>query len=133
MAPEPTPEENALLVHGLGQVGATAGHGSGWGARLAAKLLPADVFETEVTLPLSAAEAEALVRALLGVPAGPLRTMVAAGAMGLNPAVVTATLAAAGPASTTVHLRGVAKEGLIKQRAGREAAQRVADQLAAVI
>ncbi len=72
---------------------------------------------------------QGLVRALLGVPAGPLRTVVGAGAMGLNPAVVTVTIAGKGPSPTTVHIRGAAKEGLIKQRAGREAAERVADGL----
>ncbi|GLW29865.1 hypothetical protein [Actinoplanes regularis] len=129
MTSELTAEENSLLVSGLGRVGATVNGGGGWGARLVAKLLPADVFETEVTVPLPHAETESRVRELFGTPAGSLQAVLGAGAMGLNPAVVTVTLAPDGLEKTTVHLRGVAKEGLIKQRAGREAAQRVADQL----
>ncbi|WP_436526854.1 hypothetical protein [Actinoplanes sp. HUAS TT8] len=129
VADEVTSEENALLVNGLGRVGAIVNNGAGWGARLAAKLMPADIFETEVTLPLPVAEVEARVRQVLGVPGGPLRTVLGAGAMNLNPAVVTVTLTVAGDGSTTVHVRGVAKEGLIKQRAGRQAAERVAAHL----
>lgn len=43
----------------------------------------------------------------------------------INPAVVTLRLVATTWASTTIQVRGVAKVGLIPQRAGRRAAERV--------
>jgi hypothetical protein len=45
--------------------------------------------------------------------------------------VVTLQLVATTPATTTIRVRGVAKEGLIPQRAGREAAERVSAALRA--
>jgi len=56
--------------------------------------------------------------------------IVPAGAGGLNPAVVTVTIRDAGEGSSKLVVRGAAKEGLIKQRAGEVAARRVADALA---
>ncbi len=55
--------------------------------------------------------------------------IVAAGAGGLNPAVVTVTIRAADHGSKLT-VRGAAKEGLIKQHAGEAAARRVAAALA---
>jgi hypothetical protein len=55
--------------------------------------------------------------------------IVAAGVGNLNPAVVTVTIRAAGEGSKLI-VRGAAKEGLIKQRAGEAAARRVAEALA---
>jgi hypothetical protein len=55
--------------------------------------------------------------------------IVGAGAGNLNPAVVTVTIRTADQGSTLV-VRGAAKEGLIKQRAGEAAARRVAEALA---
>jgi hypothetical protein len=60
-----------------------------------------------------------------------LRAVVGAGALNLNPAVVTLQLLATTMESTTIRVRGVAKEGLIRQRAGRKAAERVAARLRA--
>jgi hypothetical protein len=57
--------------------------------------------------------------------------MVGSGSMNLNPTVVTVTLTEAGPSTIAAQIRGVAKEGLIKQRAGRKAAERVAGLLQA--
>lgn len=57
------------------------------------------------------------------------RGIVGAGAMNLNPAVVTVTMVPTDGGGTSVHLRGVAKEGLIKQRAGQEAVERLVARL----
>jgi hypothetical protein len=56
--------------------------------------------------------------------------LVPAGAGGLNPAVVTVTIRGADGGGSTLVVRGAAKEGLIKQRAGEAAAKRVATALA---
>jgi hypothetical protein len=52
-----------------------------------------------------------------------------AGIANLNPTVVTVTIRP-GEWGSTLLIRGAAKEGLIKQRAGEAAAKRVADALA---
>ena len=58
-----------------------------------------------------------------------LRAVVGSGSLNFNPAVVTLQLVATAPTSTRIRVRGVAKEGLIPQRAGRKAAERVAEAL----
>jgi len=58
-----------------------------------------------------------------------VRGIVGAGIWNLNPAVVTVTISAADNGGTTAHIRGAAKEGLIKQRAGQTAAERLASML----
>ena len=55
-----------------------------------------------------------------------VRGIVGSGAMNLNPTVITVTISAASAGGTAVHIRGAAKEGLIKQRAGHKAAERFA-------
>ncbi|AEV88310.1 hypothetical protein ACWT_7300 [Actinoplanes sp. SE50] len=136
-----TPEENALLADGLRRLG---GPLSG----LVARLMPADVHEVEVALPLPRDEAERIAGAVLhraGRPAGRLWAVVGSGAMDLNPAVVTVAVVAESGGThgeggagehrgceTVVRVRGVAKEGLIKQYAGRKAAERIAAGLAAI-
>jgi hypothetical protein len=54
---------------------------------------------------------------------------VGAGKWNMNPAAVTVTIEADGD-RTQLRIRGVAREGLIKQRAGEEAAERVSARLA---
>ena len=128
-----TPDENALLIAGLGAVGGTVSPGAARGARRAAGRMRADIFATTVALPgPMPAATELVMRVLdaLGTRTAELQAMIGAGALSLNPAVVSVTLSEdAGTVTATV--RGVAKEGLIRQRAGEKAARRVADHLAA--
>jgi hypothetical protein len=139
-------EEEEILTDRLGRLawrtgrligGLSSATGGRLGARLAARLLPENVHEIEFVLSLPPDEALALAQwilASLGEPVDEtrlsddkyeLRAVVGSGALNLNPAVVTLHLVASTPASTTVRVRGVAKEGLIPQRAGRKAAERV--------
>jgi hypothetical protein len=55
-----------------------------------------------------------------------IRALLGSGFLNLNPALVTITLSPRDEATTEVTIRGVAEEGLIKQRAGQKAAERVA-------
>ncbi|HEX6500214.1 MAG TPA: hypothetical protein VF054_14465 [Micromonosporaceae bacterium] len=131
MAVELTPEEGDLLVSALGAVGDMVSRGAGRGARRVARWMRADIFETTVELcpPLTTA-ADLVARTLdnLGTRTAELQAMIGTGAMNLNPTVVTVTLSEdAGKVIATV--RGVAKESLIRQRAGEKAARRVAEQL----
>jgi hypothetical protein len=139
-------EEEEILTDRLGRLawrsgrligGLSSAVGGRLGARLAARLLPENVHEIELVLRLPPDETLALARrvvASLGEPVDAtrladdkyeLRTVVGSGALNFNPAVVTVQLVATTPGSTTVRVRGVAKEGLIPQRAGRKAAERV--------
>jgi 3-polyprenyl-4-hydroxybenzoate decarboxylase len=147
----PYDEEEKILLNRLGRLGWRSGRltgglrgasGGRLGARLAARLLPADVQEIELVLVLPADEALVLARSVLSSLGEPvdetqfadtheLRTVVGSGALSLNPAVVTLQLVTTTAASTTLRVRGVAKEGLIRQRAGRKAAERVAERLRA--
>ncbi|MGW7352026.1 hypothetical protein [Streptomyces sp. NPDC054784] len=123
--------EDELLASELGALGGPA---SAWVARR----LGDDVHEREVVCRTSMADTLVEIRALVatvgqvveesGAPGGraTVRLVMGSGALNLNPAVVTMTVSSLGDAGTRVHLRGVAKEGLIKQRAGRKAVERLA-------
>jgi hypothetical protein len=145
-------EEEEILADRLGKLawrsgrrigGLSSASGGRLGARLAARLLPADVHEIEVVLPLPPDQALALARSVLASLGEPvdetrlaadgheLRGVVGSGVLNLNQAVVTLQLVTTTSASTTIRVRGVAKEGLIPQRAGRKAAERVTGRLRA--
>ncbi len=59
-----------------------------------------------------------------------LSAVIGSGFLGLNPAVVTVEVIPDGKSAASVTIFGVAKEGIIKQRAGQKAARRIADLLA---
>jgi hypothetical protein len=145
-------EEEEILVERLGRLAWRSGRRIGglWsasggraGARLGARLLRNDVHRIELVVSLPPDEALTLagsVLASLGEPVDEtrladdeyeLRAVVGSGALNLNPALVTLQLVARTPTSTTFCVRGVAKEGLIPQRAGRKAAERVVAALTA--
>jgi hypothetical protein len=120
---------DVLLSRELGRLG-------GPGARWVAKLLPANVGERTLHVDSNAGrvrqvvevvlrERGRLVPEILGDP-GSVSAIVGSGRLRLNPALVTVmvieTLVGA-----EVHVRAVAKEGLIKQRGGEQAAAEVAD------
>jgi len=115
--------------------------GGGWGAAFAARRLRNNAHEIEVTLAAPPDEVFVQVVSVIGAmgrivaQTGPtdgkaiVRGIVGAGIANLNPAVVTVTMISDGDSGTAVQIRGVAKEGLIKQRAGQKAAERLAASL----
>ena len=109
----------------------------------ASRHLKKNVLEIDLTLAMPPAAAAKRTRQVLGELGRELDSrdegkpgdwqvvgIVAAGLGSLNPAVVTVTIRAADKGSSKLVVRGAAKEGLIKQRAGESAAQRVAEALA---
>jgi hypothetical protein len=139
-------EEEEILADRLGKLawrsgrrigGLSSASGGRLGARLAARFLSEDVHEIELVLPMPPDHALTLARSILASLGEPvdeirladdqyeLRGVIGSGVLNLNPAVVTLQLVATTSASTTIRVRGVAKEGLIPQRAGRKAAERV--------
>jgi hypothetical protein len=124
-------DEDELLVRALGEVGGRGRRG----AEAAARRLPKGVFEVELSLRMSPAEAAERARDAIsdhgslldleGVGEDQVAGVVGAGVGNLNPAVVTVTISAS-PEGSRLVIRGAAKEGLIKQRAGEKAAKRVA-------
>ena len=129
--------EDELLGHALGMLGGSVGGAAG--VRFAATLMKKNVREVELALPLEREAAFEQVRAALAqfgqevaapqVPDGAhtavVRVVAGGGFGGLNPVVVTAAVSSAGPGEARVLLRGAAKEGLIKQRAGEKIVERV--------
>ena len=123
------PDEDELLVLGLSQLG---GRGAAWTARRLRK----DVYELDKTVPVPLGEVFASVASMLEstgmvvARTGPgdghalVCAVVGSGAMNLNPAVITVSMTSAADGSTILHIRGAAKEGLIKQHAGEKAAKR---------
>ncbi|MFD3548672.1 hypothetical protein ACFWUW_24230 [Streptomyces sp. NPDC058655] len=141
-------DEERILTEALGAAGALGGGSGGrFGARFAAKRLRTDVHEIDLELeaPLDAAVEHVVgVLAPLGglveagsvreSAAGPVvrvvRAVVGGGFANMNPVVVTVSLSAAGQRTTAVSVRGAAKEGLVRQRAGEKTAKRIAGLLA---
>jgi len=121
-----------------GAVGVASKRGGAGGAAFAGRRLRKNVHEIEMTLAAPLDEVFVQVVSLVGsmgrvvAQAGPsdgraiVRGVLGAGIMDLNPAVVTVTMVPAGDSGTSVQIRGAAKEGLIKQRAGQKAAERLA-------
>jgi hypothetical protein len=117
----------------LGAHGAGAGGGGGArGAERSARRVRKDVHEIEMTVAVPPGEVRSLVTGLIQATGRLIeesddpvivRGVVGAGAMNMNPVVLTVTLSP-GAGGTTVLVRGAAKEGLIKQRAGEKAACR---------
>lgn len=124
------PDEDELLVMGLAQLG-------GRGAAFTARRLRKDVHELQKTLAapidqvfgsvVNLLESIGTVVARTGPADGQalVRGVFGSGAMNLNPAVVTVSMSSAADGGTVLHIRGAAKEGLIKQHAGEKAAKRL--------
>ncbi len=145
-----TKRENKILARELGKLGAISGAvgggldgaiGGGLGANLAARLLPNDTFELDIEI---AAKPRAVLKKAFNIlsrtgkitegiePPSDLPTLYAvigSGFLNLNPALVRVEIVAVSKNSTQVTIRGVAKEGLIKQHAGEKAARKIADLL----
>ncbi len=132
--------EDDILAEELGRLGAAPG--AGWGARLAARLLPTVRHRLEFDLGAPPERGQEAVRAFLAAQGreldlGPARRpcpaalgVVGAGYLGMNPAVVLAefTPTAGG---CRVALSAAAKEGLIRQRSAEGAVARLAEWLRA--
>ncbi|WP_433237975.1 hypothetical protein ACQPYK_29960 [Streptosporangium sp. CA-135522] len=128
--------EDELLEEALGRV---AGQGR-LGAKFTARFLKNDICEFDRELPLTfdlALERVRMVLAELARGANPalvkaetdrvtLRVLTGGGALSMNPVVVTVDVTRNGARTAGVHVRAIAKEGLIKQHAGQKTAERVA-------
>jgi hypothetical protein len=128
------PSEDELLERAMGRPGP--------GGVKGARRLRKSVKEISLTVPMPPKQAVARTRQIIDDlgsvasqdrgAAGSLQVIgvVGAGALDMNPAVVTVTINRSGEGSSVV-VRGAAKQGLIKQRAGQDAAKRVAAELGA--
>lgn len=129
--------EERILVEALGELGGRGRRG----AKAAARLLRANRGQLELE---SASAPEAVLgaaRQLLAgegrlledeeIPAEPPQVwgLVGGGASGLNPALVRVVVRAREGGGAAVEIRGVAKEGLIRQRAGQKTAAWAREQL----
>ncbi|MFI8323830.1 hypothetical protein [Streptomyces sp. NPDC085529] len=135
--------EDQILAEQLAALGAV-GWGSGRLVRVVAKLMRKNVHEVDLLVPLPFDDALKRVsgvlrragRAVEAVPVGSgedetIRVVAGGGVGGLNPVVVTVRVSKADGGNSKVWLRAAAKEGLIRQRAGKKTAVRLASQLGA--
>lgn len=126
--------ESTILTQELGKLG-------GLGARWLARLLPINAAEHSLEADLPEASIRRLILDLLGpdqtLPVDPafpgtIRAIVGSGHGGLNPALLTITLRSVG-SRTQIHVRGAAKEGLVRQRGGEQVARAFTERLAAAL
>ncbi|MFC7266355.1 hypothetical protein [Streptomyces lutosisoli] len=124
--------EDELLAEALGRINR--------GGKFASRFLKNDISEFDRELPLGFDLALERVRAVLvelSPGANPelvqaatdrvtLRVLTGGGALSMNPVVVTVDATRSGERTTILHVRAIAKEGLIKQRAGQKAVERIA-------
>lgn len=142
-------KEDEIFAREVAKLGALAGAvgglgsalGGGMGAGLAARLLPEDTFEIISEFNASPSDVLEMAFRILsqagriteGIdPPSDLPTVyavVGSGFWNLNPTLVRVEIAPTSDNSTKVAVRGTAKEGLIKQRAGEKAAKRITDLL----
>lgn len=132
-------DEDALLVRAIGDLGSLGG--ARRGAEMGVRRLKKNVLEIDLALDMPPQAAADRARQVLSQQGKVLNIngddgsatlvvgIVGAGVGNLNPAVVTVTIDQAENGSKLV-IRGAAKEGLIKQRAGEAAARRVATAMA---
>jgi hypothetical protein len=136
-----------LLEDELGKVGAAGGAlggglfgaiGGGTGARFGARLIGNDRYEVTADVHMGIAQAVTLftsaalrtgrvVSGATGEGTKSITAIVAAGFLKMNPAVVQIELTDGGADRSRLVIRGTAKEGLIKQRAGEGAVKRLLD------
>ncbi len=135
-------DDDELLIQALGNLAGRVSPGGRRGAERGARGLRKDVFEVELVVSMSpqaaADRAEEVISEQGSVvdlegagrdPGTQVVGIVGSGVGNLNPAVVTVTIRACSEGSQLV-IRGVAKEGLVKQRAGEKAAKRIAAAMA---
>jgi predicted O-methyltransferase YrrM len=116
--------ESKILGRELGKLG-------GFGARLTARFLPNVAHEMTCDVAVPEEDARAAIIAILRelgthVPELPQFSVVfGSGQMNLNPTIVSVMVSAL-PSGACVFLRGVAKEGAVKQDSAKKAVERVA-------
>ncbi|MFJ9822358.1 hypothetical protein ACIRU3_45525 [Streptomyces sp. NPDC101151] len=124
--------EDELLAEAVGRINP--------GGKFASRFLRNDVCEFDRELPLGfdlALERARTVLVQLPGGANPelveagtdrvtLRVVTGGGALNMNPVVVTVQAMRSGERTTILQVRAIAKEGLIKQRAGQKTAERIA-------
>ncbi len=134
----PEKDEERILAQALGEIW-------GPGARLVARWLPEDVYELvletgsspekarQVALAVLSREGKVLENQRAETPGSVVRAIVGSGAWNMNPALVTVRITSTAEGVTRLEIRGIAKEGLIRQRAGEAAVKRIADLLARMV
>jgi hypothetical protein len=128
---------------GAGAAGGAAGgrKGGASGGRFGARFLKPQSAETTVEVPCEPDTARERARAAIAQDGGLIEDpngsgdqsvwgFVASGAMNMVPALVRVQAEAAGPGKSRVHVRATGKEGLIKQKIGPKAADRIAEAIA---
>ena len=126
--------ENEILVREIGKL---AGFFGGFGARAAARRLPVEQYEIKIEVPLAAGEVRIrtsqVLRSLgvlvddfaLETEPDTLSAVVGSGHMNLNPTIVHVQFVGASDNSSQLAIKGIAKEGIVKQDSARKAVERI--------
>jgi hypothetical protein len=137
-----TEAEAAVLAAETGDATAAAGaagrKGGAAGGRFGARFLRPVTVQSTVEIACARDTARERARALIAASGqviedpnesgdGSVWGIVPSGAMNMVPALVRVQVEAAGPGTSRVHIRATGKEGLIKQRIGAKAADRLAE------
>jgi hypothetical protein len=134
-------DDDEILAREMAKIGILGGPLGPLGSYLAAKVIGNDTFD--FTFDLQAPPRDVLTTAYVILQqVGRIRNevlkpedpptivgIVGSGILNLNPALVKIVVVPSVHKATSVYIRGTAKEGLIKQHAGREAAKRIGDLL----
>jgi hypothetical protein len=126
----------ALGGRGAGEAGGRKGGASG--GRFGARFTKARTAETSIEVSHDPDVARERARAAIaatgeviedpnGADDGSVWGIVASGAMNMAPALLRVQAQAIGPGRSRVHVRATGREGLIKQRIGAKAADRIAE------
>jgi hypothetical protein len=110
-----------------------------------ARWLPEDVYELaletgsspekawQAALAILSREGKVLENQMAETGEAVVRAIVGSGAWHVNPALVTVRVTSTADGMTRLEIRGIAKEGLVRQRAGKAAVNRIADLLARMV
>jgi hypothetical protein len=126
--------EEEILVREIGKLGGFFG---GFSARLAAKRLPVEEYETTIDVETNVREARARIAQVLQSVGkliddfatesanGSILAVVGSGHMNLNPTIIHVRCIRISQDSSQLSIKGVAKEGMIKQNSAAKAVERI--------
>ena len=130
--------EEKVLVREIGKLGSFFG---GFGARRAARMLPTQIYESTVEVNAPAGTVMGVILEILEnmgrvtyefrneSTVNRISAIVGSGHMNLNPTIIHASIISSSKTLTKILIKGIAKEGIVKQQSAEKAVKRMADQL----